>query len=267
MKFKLMSILLLALSVSFVGCKDSSGNVKKPSAKQKKVDDKNPNGYSDNKQQGDLDANGVAGSGIKLTPSNFQGTEMEAIKGSPVEMRFKLEGGNADDYDVGINKGPTGATVNKTGSDVVFKWASAVGVEQITFVIRNMNKCREKENGNSAACEISKGFGTSVTVNRDYDTVSSQFVIKIKDSGITNGNGFGAGAGAGAGGGGGGNDQLIQQIVGLLGGGGGGGGGGGITDLLSGLGGGQLQQILGQLQGGGGGGGITQLLGILGNIQ
>lgn len=194
-----------------------------------------------------------------VAPLSIEVSDANALKakiGAPVSVAFDLKGAEGKAVAVGLMELPEGATLEKSGDKVTFKWASPLGGSHaIKFLLRDKDKCEEA----GGDCDIATSDFGKLTA-KQYDVQSETFTLEVETEDNLPQPGQNGGLG-GLGGLGGNNDQLIQQIIQLLGG-----NGPGIQGLLQGLSGGQLNQILNQLQIGGGGGGIGQLIGLIGNL-
>jgi hypothetical protein len=247
--------LVLAAS-SLAGCKTEKPP--KSPDKDKSLDAKNGDELQEEGEEGEEEETGTDTSVTDSSPLALEVSSSEALKvkvGTPVSITFTLKNATGKDVAVGMISSPSGATVEVSGSTVVYKWQTPTGgTYPLKFLLRDLGKCEDAE-GSASKCSVSSS-DVGLTA-KSYDVTSEEFSLDVETD-----DNLGL-PGTGNGGlGGGGNAQLIQQIIALLGGG----GGGGIQTLLQGLSNGQLQNLLGQLQNGGGGGGIAQLIGLLGNL-
>lgn len=195
-------------------------------------------------------------------------TLLQFTAGAPINLAFRLTNATGKDVIVGLLTTPVGPTLthNAGSIDVQFYWASpAVGSQKIRFILRDRAKCVAAET-DATRCEIRPADFGVIGANSVYDTLSDEYSLEVaQGNGLGNGLGSILGNGGLSGLGAGNNSALISQITSLLQANGGAGAANtnNLNSLLSGLGNGQLQQILNSVKSGGSGANISSLLQML----
>lgn len=176
--------------------------------------------------------------------------------GKPLRVLYKITGSEGKELAVGLFELPPGAKVTRDASQVTVAWESpTAGKHGLKVIVRDKKAC-EAATSDAAKCDI-KEADWGKTAKESYDIVSAKATLDVTTGGTSPSTPSPTPAPGTTPGGG--NGDLISQILGQLGGA----GGPDLQNTLSGLSGGQLQQVLALLQGSGGNLDINSILALV----
>lgn len=256
-----MKLMFIIISlVMFTGCKDKSkpGKARKTAPAHQTTP--SPNAGSDQPGVQGADSNisnwriepaGVMNNGVFEVPLNQQ-----------MSLPFNITGTNGARFQVAIDGAPQGmVVVGINAPNPIVEWQMPrMGQYSFRLIVRNMDLCQSRQ-GPQANCSLTSvqgqqmdpinGSYSSIQINSVYDIVSPTYRVIIGGNGM---NGYSD------------RDQLMGQIIGILG------QGSDINGTLGGLSNQQLIAVLsaltsGQGFSGGNNGGLNLLLQILAQMN